>query len=90
MRQSPRFFRSIERTKIKLLTKRKDQHVYKIIEQPKKKDDESNYVVLENEGPVGAFNRAQRGVFNYLEVYAAYVAFVLLAGIFLYLIIYLS
>jgi len=50
-----------------------DQYVYKTIK------DEA-YVMLEMDGPVGRFNRAQRGVDNFRETYSAHVMLVLLAG----------
>lgn len=43
-----------------------DQHCYKVYTPPGQ--PELGYVTLETEGPLGAFNRAQRSVANYWEV----------------------
>jgi len=64
---------------------RPDQHVYKIhggVNDDKKNDDttSSPYIFLENEGPVGKFNRAQRATFHMDESGAFVVTSMLLAG----------
>ena len=43
-------------------------------------DPDAPYILLEEEGPVGRFNRAQRGMDNYRETQAAVLGQVLLAG----------
>lgn len=50
-----------------------DQYIYKTVK-------DQAYVMLEMEGPVGRFNRAQRGIDNFREGYASFVILLLLAG----------
>mmetsp|Transcript_69259 Transcript_69259/g.122543 ORF Transcript_69259/g.122543 Transcript_69259/m.122543 type:complete len:226 (-) Transcript_69259:186-863(-) len=50
-----------------------DQYIYKTIK-------EEAYVKLEMEGPVGRFNRSQRGIDNFRETFGSHVTLVLLAG----------
>lgn len=65
---------------------RPDQHVYKVHSaagNDKKKSDDATaptYVFLENDGPVGKFNRAQRATFHMDESGAFVVTSMLLAG----------
>ena len=65
---------------------RPDQHVYKVYiaaGNDKKKSDDAKapqYVFLENDGPVGKFNRAQRATFHMDESGAFVVTSMLLAG----------
>lgn len=65
---------------------RPDQHVYRVYSATgnnKKKSDGATapqYVFLENDGPVGKFNRAQRAAFHMDECGAFVVTSMLLAG----------
>ena len=60
---------------IKLTKRKQDQHVYKFAG-----DEKKNFILLEDDGAVGEFNRAQRGVFNFLESYPIFIGFVISAG----------
>merc|ERR1711959_119683 len=57
---------------------RPDQHAYKIMDSKAKED--APLVLMANTGPLGRFNRAQRGVFNTDESMPLYVANTILAG----------
>eukprot|EP00440_Ansanella_granifera_P065208 gb/GFBE01070713.1/.p1 GENE.gb/GFBE01070713.1/~~gb/GFBE01070713.1/.p1 ORF type:complete len:222 (+),score=47.97 gb/GFBE01070713.1/:1-666(+) len=54
-----------------------DQYVYKTMTSG---GPETPYVRLEYKGDVGQFNRSQRGIDNFREVYPTILAYVLLAG----------
>lgn len=56
-----------------------DQHVYKVMGS-KAKESDLGYVLLEQEGVLGRFNRAQRAVQNYHETYPQMVLYIVLAG----------
>jgi hypothetical protein len=65
---------------------RPDQHTYKIMANPQSKTgavDLSNapYVLMENVGPVGRFNRAQRAAFHFDEGLELLLGSIFLAGI---------
>jgi hypothetical protein len=65
---------------------RPDQHAYKIMANPQSKTgsaDLSNapYVLMENVGPVGRFNRAQRAAFHFDEGLELLLGSIFLAGI---------
>jgi len=57
---------------------RPDQHAYKIMDP--KAASEAPLVLMASTGPLGRFNRAQRGVFNTDESMPLYVANTILAG----------
>ena len=67
---------------------RPNQHVYKVygnstVDAKKKNDDaaaSTPYIFLENDGPIGKFNRAQRATFHMDEQGAYVVTSMLLAG----------
>jgi len=57
---------------------RPDQHAYKVMDS--KASENAPLVLMANTGPLGRFNRAQRGVFNTDEAMPLYVANTILAG----------
>lgn len=57
---------------------RPDQQAYKIMDSKAKED--APLVLMANTGPLGCFNRAQRGVFNTDESMPLYIANSILAG----------
>lgn len=65
---------------------RPDQHAYKIMANPQSKDGSSDlanapYVLMENVGPVGRFNRAQRAAFHFDEGLELLLGSIFLTGI---------
>lgn len=55
-----------------------DQYAYKVYRPPG--EEQLPYVLLENEGALGRFNRAQRAYNNLMEYLPMYLAYFLLAG----------